>query len=152
MLVSSFVLLTPSARSGNMVTRFAPFLLSITFYAYVPLLALGQTDLSSCYFADGTLSNTTFPCNSGGASSTCCPSDTACLENQLCLTDDGEVLRGTCSDSSWSDSACPNFCLTGDSSFTALASILSRGPLLTRLLRRRRPVRRSSRCHCLLEA
>lgn len=101
------------ARGGNMVTRFLLLLRFSILFGLVPVLADDSDGYSTCYFPNGTISTDTFPCNTDGHASACCPADSACLDSPLCWTSWQELTRGTCSDSSWSDSACPAFCETG---------------------------------------
>ncbi|GME42784.1 hypothetical protein AC578_1256 [Neofusicoccum parvum] len=64
--------------------------------------------MSTCYYPDGTVSDDV-PCDSAAANSACCSSGAYCLGNGLCLAD-GLTSRGSCTDESWDDEACTQYC------------------------------------------
>lgn len=78
---------------------------------------------SACYYPNGNLVSDT-PCNRGSGNSTCCPPGYACLSNGLCGITEfisnidkfdrsaAWYIRGTCTDKTWTDPACPRFCIT----------------------------------------
>lgn len=79
------------------------------------LLPLVQT---KCYFPDGISSATQdVPCHKNG-NSTCCGPGYACLSNNICKWTSNvlgtrpttDYIRGSCTDSTWSDGNCPLFC------------------------------------------
>ena len=76
---------------------------------FAPLSVLAR-NASSCYYQDGTLDTTTFPCNNG--QSGCCPENFFCIDNGLCYNprDDNYFGRYTCKMKEW-DSSCPQNCL-----------------------------------------
>ncbi|KAI0468270.1 hypothetical protein F4859DRAFT_491027 [Xylaria cf. heliscus] len=69
---------------------------------------------SKCYYPDGSAATGDSPCNPNADVSACCgsSSDSTCLNNNLCEDGKGRVIRGSCSDQSWSDPACPRYCLS----------------------------------------
>ena len=82
-----------------------------------------------CYYPDGSAANDTacFPQN---AVSFCCGYGYACLENQICSatssvqSSNPSLIRGSCTDSTWKSSACPQFCLNAvDSEHQPSASV-----------------------------
>ncbi|GAW22810.1 hypothetical protein ANO14919_123530 [Xylariales sp. No.14919] len=68
---------------------------------------------SKCFYPDGSEATGDSPCNPDAEVSACCgsSSDSTCLSNSLCEDGSGRVIRGSCSDQSWSDPACPRYCL-----------------------------------------
>ncbi|KAN0074210.1 hypothetical protein V8E54_008147 [Elaphomyces granulatus] len=79
----------------------ARFLLQSTLFS----AALAAT----CYNSNGSVASTNTPCTSGN-NTFCCSDDYTCLSNGLCLWDDGTFWLGTCTDQTWTSSACPKFC------------------------------------------
>jgi len=77
----------------------------------------------SCYYPDGSLAPNDRPCSitaSEQSPSTCCGIGYACLNNTICqqtsatpCCDTDLYIRGSCTDSTWSSNACPNFCISG---------------------------------------
>ena len=67
-----------------------------------------------CYYPDGSEAEGDSPCDPDADVSFCCrsSSDSSCLNNLLCQDGTGRVIRGSCSDQSWSDPACPQYCLS----------------------------------------
>ncbi|KAI9806691.1 MAG: hypothetical protein M1825_006148 [Sarcosagium campestre] len=85
----------------------------------VPLLASAQ---KACYFPDGTVAENDFPCYKDADISFCCGPGYACLKNRICKRTEASLdgvaspidfVRGSCTNSDWSSTACPAFC-TGD--------------------------------------
>ncbi|KAK4151295.1 hypothetical protein C8A00DRAFT_17302 [Chaetomidium leptoderma] len=75
------------------------------------------SDSGRCYFPDGQLAKFAVGCWDApvGQTGLCCQSGDQCLNNTLCATkfvaDEPLYYRGSCLDSTWSNSACPRFCL-----------------------------------------
>lgn len=72
----------------------------------------------TCYFPDGSVSPRDTPCHSpsiGDGASACCASSDICLSNALCLGQTGAALisRGTCTDKTWQNPECPQYCSDG---------------------------------------
>lgn len=67
-----------------------------------------KAKMTQCYYPDGTEAPDT-PCNSTAEQSACCGSSAYCLANGLCLGDGG-TSRGSCTDESWEDDSCPQYC------------------------------------------
>ncbi|KAF5005328.1 hypothetical protein FDECE_8224 [Fusarium decemcellulare] len=73
----------------------------------------------SCYYPDGSLSQSDVPCNSGTEASACCAPQYKCLDNGLCqamqeLIDGAgasEYARGSCTDQNWKSEDCLNRCI-----------------------------------------
>ena len=67
-----------------------------------------------CYFPNGDVSPDHAPCNSNAEQSSCCHIQDACLSNGYCFaaTDwvPNEIYRGSCTDKSFQDDACPFYC------------------------------------------
>jgi hypothetical protein len=92
---------------------------------YLILLLSLSLASSLCYFPDGSVASGDTPCSSSG-NSTCCGRGFACLSNNVCMLTDQVVgagpgqstyIRGSCTDKTWNDSKCPQFCnnpLNGD--------------------------------------
>lgn len=88
-----------------------------TYLAYLGLLAthtrvaLGK----KCYYVDGTEAGIDYPCNPDAENSFCCgmsPWGFACLENGLCQSEDGKIVRGSCTDKTWKSDACTKLCMS----------------------------------------
>ena len=70
-----------------------------------------------CYYPNGDVSPQDVPCTSN-SNSTCCGIGYACLTNQICMdtsltpasSGSTKYVRGSCTDKSFSSSACPLFC------------------------------------------
>lgn len=69
-----------------------------------------------CWFPDGqTVAAQDVPCHSTG-NSTCCGQGWACLSNNICEKTSyaqgagSQYVRGSCTDPTWNDANCPNFC------------------------------------------
>jgi hypothetical protein len=73
-----------------------------------------------CYFPDGTTAPAQdSPCGTSG-NSTCCGQGFACLSNNICMltayvngagSGQSTYVRGSCTDPTWTDPNCPNFCV-----------------------------------------
>ena len=77
-----------------------------------------MADEQTCYFPSGSISTLDTPCHSpsiGGGASACCASSDICLNNTLCLGQTGSALisRGTCTDRTWQNPECPQYCADG---------------------------------------
>ena len=90
------------------------------------LFASAKSDLSDtlCYFPDGKVLASDRPCNPALEQSLCCGPYWTCLDNGLCsnlnttdLTNLNTfaLIRGTCTDRTWSSDQCPQYCLNGKS-------------------------------------
>lgn len=85
---------------------------------------------SQCFSLDGTIT-TDQPCDPTQSESFCCGIGWACLENKICAPTpnvpnylSAPPARGSCTDSSWSASQCPNFCVDGDSTYPTGSTLL----------------------------
>ena len=90
--------------------------LSIAF-SFCIVAKVTMTAAQTCYYPDGSVSERDTPCRatSQGQASECCAWLDVCLDNSLCLAQDGgEVIsRGTCTDRSWQSDQCPKYCQDG---------------------------------------
>ncbi|PNY24999.1 Uncharacterized protein TCAP_05081 [Tolypocladium capitatum] len=84
----------------------------------VVLATCPSASYSLCYFPDGSIATQDTPCRDDTPQSTCCGQGYACLSNNICMAT-GSVpktlgasayVRGSCTDKSWRNGACPNFC------------------------------------------
>ena len=70
--------------------------------------------MAQCYLPSGNVSPTDTPCNLQAPNSACCPSTSVCLTNGYCMgVGPGmpNILnRVSCTDKSWQDSSCPQYC------------------------------------------
>lgn len=76
---------------------------------------------ATCYAPDGNVSPNDSPClpdqvEEGGAGF-CCSTGYACLSNRMCMKTSlvkplHTFYRATCTDKTWNDPNCPNFCLS----------------------------------------
>lgn len=81
--------------------------------AVTPLIAFATAQ--TCYFPDGQTVSTDVPCNTTATASSCCPSDSFCMDNGLCFGS-GIVSRGSCTDQSWESEECSGYCKSEDPS------------------------------------
>ncbi|KAI0508800.1 hypothetical protein F5B22DRAFT_384810 [Xylaria bambusicola] len=67
---------------------------------------------SQCYFPNGAEAEGWSACNPDADVSFCCSFqyDYTCYNNLLCQDGKGRVVRGACTDQSWTDPACPQYC------------------------------------------
>ncbi|KAL7811306.1 hypothetical protein V8C26DRAFT_408699 [Trichoderma gracile] len=95
----------------------------VFFSTFVQLLVPCSAVLKQCYYPDGSPSSD-FPCDPNAKESACCGSGlgSTCLNNRLCQSNNGNIIRGSCSDKDWSSPACASFCLSADSGGTDLIS------------------------------
>jgi len=86
---------------------------------------------SICYYPDGTATNSDQPCLSGSEPSWCCGHGFICLDNKMCMATPQQLeadhglapyVRGSCTDKTWRDGNCPNFCVNGDAPVNDLLS------------------------------
>ncbi|KAM0805018.1 hypothetical protein BDR22DRAFT_885108 [Usnea florida] len=69
-------------------------------------IVFGQT----CYYPNGDVSTTDYPCSSEGEG-LCCPLNWQCLSNGLCYLENEQYYgRYTCTDKTWASSGCPGIC------------------------------------------
>ena len=89
-------------------------------FSWLIILFLPDISYSLCYFPDGSVASGDSPCYSSG-NSTCCGRGFACLSNNVCMLTDQVVgagpgqstyIRGSCTDKSWNDPSCPQFCVS----------------------------------------
>jgi hypothetical protein len=66
----------------------------------------------ACHFPDGIQATGNTPCYKNGSVSVCGGPGFTCLSNGLCQQGQN-LFRGTCTDSTWKNDACPNFCTSG---------------------------------------
>ncbi len=67
-----------------------------------------------CFYPDGvTVEPNHAPCNTTVTNSACCLPQDACTAGGLCLGTSNFNYRGSCTDKTWSSSACPQTCLLG---------------------------------------
>ena len=71
----------------------------------------------TCFFPNGDVASRDRPCraSSSDQASACCAYMDVCLDNNLCLAQQGNevVSRGSCTDQSWQSGACPQYCQDG---------------------------------------
>lgn len=87
------------------------------------LQVVDLTFATLCYNPDGSVSNDV-PCNSTASVSVCCTQGFICTANMLCQPQGWydnttgnplQLIRGTCTDKSWSSNKCPGYCVAGES-------------------------------------
>lgn len=66
------------------------------------------TSQKLCYWPDKSIAAVDTPCNSSAPVSSCCRSDSFCLDNGLCLLNNA-IVRGSCTERDWSI-ACFTYC------------------------------------------
>lgn len=70
----------------------------------------GLAFAQNCYFPNGAVATGNFACNPTAKVSVCCGTDSVCLDNKVCLANNQETIRGSCTDQSWASSDCPGWC------------------------------------------
>lgn len=90
-------------------------ILGTIFAGLTTSLTLAAT-AAQCYYPDGSES-TDVACNATAAAATggysaCCSSSSYCMDNGLCL-DTGILKRMSCTDKTFKDKTCPQYCITG---------------------------------------
>ncbi|ETS75657.1 hypothetical protein PFICI_12601 [Pestalotiopsis fici W106-1] len=83
-----------------------------------------SSSVSSCYYPNGLLAKDDTPCDPDATTgSPCCGAGIGgvCLSNGLCQGGNGNVVRGSCTDSDWGD-GCPHYCLGASTGGTDLIS------------------------------
>ncbi|KAL6856717.1 hypothetical protein J3F83DRAFT_751584 [Trichoderma novae-zelandiae] len=90
---------------------------------FVQLLVPCSAAIKQCYYPNGSPSSD-FPCDPNAKESACCGGGlgASCLNNRLCQSNDGNIIRGSCSDKDWSSPECAPFCLSADTGGTDLIS------------------------------
>lgn len=81
-----------------------------------PTAKATPSNTATCWYPDkSTEATNDRPCNSGneGGFSACCGADNICLSNGYCILGGVFINRGSCTDQSWSDKACPQQCRDG---------------------------------------
>ncbi|KAM3075951.1 hypothetical protein ACMFMG_006537 [Clarireedia jacksonii] len=87
------------------------------------LLALSQSflsvveskELATCYFPDSTIAENFVACSSTQDGS-CCQSGDLCTQYGYCVSQSkGYHYRGACTDGSWGNPSCPDYCLGSSS-------------------------------------
>jgi hypothetical protein len=88
---------------------------SLILLALARLTSAQLTVQSACYNPDGALAQGNFPCFLDQKNSPCCGSNTICEDSGLCKVLDSvgvsDLIRGTCTDPTWSSPECPAYCL-----------------------------------------
>jgi len=70
---------------------------------------------STCFFPNRDVHDLGKPCDPDASNSACCEATHTCLSNGLCFdTHFNHVIRGSCTDSSWDDASCPQYCVNND--------------------------------------
>ncbi len=75
-----------------------------------------QRCLGKCYYPNGREA-ADFPCDPDAKVGVCCSDGNgydgfACLSNKLCQAKDGRIIRGTCTDPTWSAPECASYCMS----------------------------------------
>src|ERR1700710_1323882 len=74
---------------------------------------------STCYYPNGDVTPADVACSDSTDEAACCGQGYACLSNGICMRNEETIdansqntyVRGSCTDSSWKSSFCPNFCV-----------------------------------------
>lgn len=76
--------------------------------------SFGVSPVMKCYSPNGKLAASDFPCFLAQDTSACCGAGGVCLSNGLCepvnAVGVSEIIRGTCTDPTWTSSSCPQYC------------------------------------------
>ena len=102
--------------STFLIPSFAIFLYVSLFFTHSLFVE------ATCYYSDGLDAPGDVPCHKDSTVDPdfCCGQGAICLTNKICLNNIETLVRGTCTDRSWNSTACPSFCLSGDSSLEVL--------------------------------
>src|SRR5271156_5784932 len=73
-------------------------------------LLFSTSDADTCYWPDGSTSAYSLACGDGAAYRCCNAEDSTCANNLELCSDGGEYYIGACSNSTWPQSDCPNYC------------------------------------------
>ena len=69
---------------------------------------------AKCYVPNGDIAPDNFPCFLAQGVSACCGANAVCLSTGLCaplhFTSVSNIIRGTCTDPTWSSPSCPQYC------------------------------------------
>jgi len=117
-------MITRFSSSSSSSSSFSIFL-TIIFLSSSTTRALTAT--SRCYNPDGSLAASgNYPCFLGQENSPCCGGGQVCEASGLCKVPDSvgvsDLIRGTCTDSSWQSNECPQYCLQATTGGTNLIS------------------------------
>ena len=90
-----------------------------------------MVNAQTCYYPDGSLSSRDAPCHSpsnGDGASACCGYPDICLDNGLCLAQQGSemISRGSCTDESWQSPECSQYCNDGNYLSSQSRNLISR--------------------------
>jgi hypothetical protein len=89
----------------------------------------------NCYYPNAASASTHTPCDASAETSACCDPGDLCLSNGYCFQQFGawsnRLARGSCTDSTWGSSICPQFCDDGKSSPAAQRTPLLCHPIQT---------------------
>jgi hypothetical protein len=86
----------------------------------IPVAVRARSEaLGQCYTPHGDYVHDQHPCDDHSQVSSCCPTGWTCFSNNLCIVTSpsvdsaaiGTTSRGTCTNPSWDEEACGNFCL-----------------------------------------
>ncbi|CZS95275.1 uncharacterized protein RAG0_05006 [Rhynchosporium agropyri] len=73
-----------------------------------------MSNSSACWLPDGQTRSATgrrVPCDPSALNSACCAAGESCMGNGLCLSQNGLIYRGACTDRDWKDPARSTFCI-----------------------------------------
>jgi hypothetical protein len=103
------------SSSSSFSSQYLLMALLINFACVLSCLAILNactvTATNPCFFPNGDLANNFVPCSPNGDGSCCAESD-FCTSLGYCISDSkGYHYRGACTDSSWFNPSCPDYCL-----------------------------------------
>ncbi|KAN0095759.1 hypothetical protein V8E51_016470 [Hyaloscypha variabilis] len=86
-----------------------------TAFAYLIFYFSGLvSSVLNCYYPNAASASPHTPCDESAETSACCNPGDLCLSNGYCFQQFGawanRLARGSCTDSTWSSSICPQFC------------------------------------------
>jgi hypothetical protein len=89
-----------------------------TAFAYLIFYFSGLvSSVLNCYYPNAASASPHTPCDESAETSACCNPGDLCLSNGYCFQQFGawanRLARGSCTDSTWSSSICPQFCDDG---------------------------------------
>jgi len=94
--------------------RHSPFRIKFSIQLHPTCFFLVHASCQTCYHPDGSVSPDS-PCSPSQTQSACCYYPDYCLSNGFCFDAGANNLlsRQTYTDKTWTDNACPKYCLQG---------------------------------------
>ena len=117
-LLEYFIGSTPGTLSNDDLRISAMYFSSfISILALLVLQSLSITgalsNVPTCYNFDRSVAKGNYACNLSANVTSCCGIGSICLDNKVCQNGNNQIIRGACTDPTWTSPECPNYC-TGE--------------------------------------